>query len=44
MIINTILMGVMTLLFYLELASMNTILQQTMDFAIIATFSIGLVL
>ncbi|CAD8206961.1 unnamed protein product [Paramecium octaurelia] len=44
MIINTILMGVMTLLFYLELISMISILQQTLDFAIIAIFSIGLVL
>ncbi|CAD8125208.1 unnamed protein product [Paramecium sonneborni] len=44
MIINTIMMGVMTLLFYMQLIPINTILQQTVDFSIIAIFSIALVL
>ncbi|CAD8088313.1 unnamed protein product [Paramecium primaurelia] len=44
MIINTILMGVMTILFYIQLITINTILQQTIDFSIIAIFSISLVL
>ncbi|CAD8125562.1 unnamed protein product [Paramecium sonneborni] len=44
MIINTIMMVLMIFLFYLEFVTINSILQQTIDFVVIASISIALVL
>ncbi|CAK84320.1 unnamed protein product (macronuclear) [Paramecium tetraurelia] len=44
MILNAIMMAVMTFLFYLGAITINSILQQTFDFVIIASISIALVL
>ncbi|CAD8157903.1 unnamed protein product [Paramecium octaurelia] len=44
MLLNAIMMVVMTFLFYLEYITINSILQQTVDFVVIASISIALVL
>ncbi|CAD8164394.1 unnamed protein product [Paramecium octaurelia] len=44
MILNAIMMAIMTFLFYLEAVTINSVLQQTVDFVIIASISIALVL
>ncbi|CAD8083266.1 unnamed protein product [Paramecium primaurelia] len=44
MILNAIMMVIMTFLFYVESVTINSILQQTVDFVVIASISIALVL